>query len=107
MTAGKAQEMNKKDIVEAIHEKVGFSRRETAAIVDSALETIKTSLAKGEPVMISAFGKFSVRKKRAHKGRNPQTGEAMTLKARKVITFKVSRVLKERINAAHRYPDTR
>jgi len=99
--------MNKKDIVEAIHEKVGFSRRETAAIVDSALESIKQALAQGEPVMISAFGRFSTREKKAHKGRNPKTGEAMTLPARKVITFKVSRVLKERINAAHRYPDTR
>jgi integration host factor subunit alpha len=99
--------MNKKNIVEAIHERVGFSRRETAAIVDSTLESIKKALTEGEPVMISAFGKFSVREKRAHKGRNPKTGEAMTLPARKVITFKVSRVLKERINAAQRYPDTR
>jgi integration host factor subunit alpha len=99
--------MNKKDIVEAIYGRVGFSRRETAAIVDTALELIKKSLTHGEPVMISAFGKFSVREKKAHKGRNPKTGEAMTLPARKVITFKVSRVLKERINAAQRYPDTR
>jgi integration host factor subunit alpha len=99
--------MNKKDIVEAIHAKVGFSRRETAAIVDSALESIRKALAEGEPVMISAFGKFSVRDKKAHKGRNPKTGETITLPARKVVSFKVSRVLKERINAAHRYPHTR
>jgi integration host factor subunit alpha len=98
--------MNKKDVVQAIHEKVGFSKRETAAIVDKALELMKTSLAQGDSVMISAFGKFSVREKKAHKGRNPKTGETMTLPSRKVITFKVSRGLKERINAAHRLQDT-
>jgi integration host factor subunit alpha len=98
--------MNKKDIVEAIHAKVGFSRRETAAIVDKALELMKSSLAEGDSVMISAFGKFSVRHKKAQKGRNPKTGETMTLPPRKVITFKVSRGLKEQINAAHRLQDT-
>ena len=98
--------MNKKDIVEAIHTKVGFSKRETAAIVDKALELLKTALAEGDSVMISSFGKFSLREKKAHKGRNPKTGESITLPARKVVTFKVSRVLKERINAAHRDRDT-
>jgi integration host factor subunit alpha len=99
--------MNKKDIVEAMHARVGFSKRETAAIVDKALELLKTALAEGDSVLISAFGKFSVREKKAHKGRNPKTGEAITLPARKVVTFKVSRVLKERINAAHRDRNTR
>jgi len=98
--------MNKKDIVQAIHSKVGFSRRETAAIVDTALELMKTALAQGDSVMISAFGKFSVREKKAHKGRNPKTGETITLPPRKVITFKISRGLKERINAAHRLRNT-
>lgn len=99
--------MNKKDIVEAIYTRVGFSKRETVAIVDKALELLKTALAEGDSVMISAFGKLSVWEKRAHKGRNPKTGETITLPARKVVTFKVSRVLKERINAAHRDRDTR
>jgi integration host factor subunit alpha len=99
--------MNKKDLVEAIHAQVGFSKRETAALVDKALELMKTALAEGDPVMISAFGKFSVREKKAQKGRNPKTGETMTLPPRKVVTFKVSRGLKERINAAHRLQDTR
>ena len=98
--------MNKKNIVEAIHAKVGFSRREIAAIVDKTLELFKTALAEGEPIMISAFGKFSMREKKAHKGRNPKTGETITLPERRVVTFKVSRVLKERINAAHRDRDT-
>jgi len=94
--------MNKKKIIEEIHEKIGFSRRETLAIVDSAIELMKGALAKGEPVMISSFGKFSPRERKARKGRNPQTGETITIPARKVVTFKVSRVLKERINEAHR-----
>ncbi len=98
--------MNKKDIVEAIHARVGFSKRETAAIVDKAFELLKTVLAEGDSVMISGFGKFCVRGKKAHKGRNPKTGETITLPARKVVTLKVSRVLKERINAAHRDRDT-
>ena len=99
--------MNKKDIIEAIHDKVGFSKRETGAIVDAAFELVKTSLVKGNSVMISGFGKFSVRERRARKGRNPQTGQAITLPAGNAVTFKVSQALKERVNAAHRERDTR
>ncbi len=98
--------MNKGIIVEAIHEKVGFSKRETASIVDAAFEQLKTSLVKGDSVMISGFGTLSVRERKARKGRNPQTGEAITLPSRKVVAFKVSRVLKERVNGAHRDQNT-
>jgi integration host factor subunit alpha len=99
--------MNKKNIVEDIHRRVGFSKRETAAIVDAGIELVKAALADGEPVMISAFGKFSVHERRARRGRNPQTGETTTIAARRVVTFKASRVLKERINEAHRDRHTR
>ena len=99
--------MNKKDIVKAIHEKVGFSKRETTAVVDTAIELMKSTLAAEEPVLISSFGKFDVRERKAHKGRNPQTGEAITIPDRKVVTFRASRVLKERINEAHRDRDSR
>lgn len=98
--------MNKKSIIEAVHHRLGFSKRETGIIVDTALELIRTSLTSEEPVTISAFGKFSVVKRKARKGRNPQTGETITLPERKVVTFKASRVLKERINEAHRGRDT-
>jgi integration host factor subunit alpha len=98
--------MNKKNIIEAIHDRIGFSKRETTALVDAAFERVTTALAKGEPVMISGFGKFSVHRRKAKKGRNPQTGETMVIPERKVVTFKVSRVLKERINEAHRRRDT-
>lgn len=99
--------MNKKNIIEAIHARIGFPKRETAAMVDKAIELLKATLTEGDSVVISGFGKFSVRGKKSRKGRNPQTGEAITLPARKVVTFKISRVLKERINAAHRDRDTR
>ena len=98
--------MNKKDIVETIHARIGFSKRETATIVDRALDLMKAALADDEPVMISSFGKFSVRSKEARKGRNPQTGESIIIPARKVVTFKASRVLKERINEAHTRRDS-
>jgi len=98
--------MNKKDIVEDIQATVGFPKRETAQIVDKALEIMKSTLVGGDSVMISGFGKFSVHQKRARKGRNPKTGETMTLPERKVVTFKVSRKLKERVNGAHRDRDT-
>lgn len=99
--------MNKKGIIEAIHEKVGFPKRETKALVDEAFELLKTALDNGEPVMVSAFGKFSVQHRKVRKGRNPQTGESTTIPARNVVTFKASRVLKEQINEAHRDRDTR
>jgi integration host factor subunit alpha len=98
--------MNKKDIIEAIHGTVGFSKRETAQVVDKALEIMKSALMEGDSVMISRFGNFSVRQKKTRKGRNPKTGEPITIPARKVVTFKVSRVLKERVDAAHRDRDT-
>ncbi|MBW2194928.1 MAG: integration host factor subunit alpha [Deltaproteobacteria bacterium] len=98
--------MNKKDIVQAIHERVGFSKRETTAIVDTALETIKTALVAEKQVMISSFGKFSVRQRKAQKGRNLQTGQSVTIPPRKAVTFKASQVLKDRINETHRARDT-
>nr|HID60046.1 integration host factor subunit alpha [Desulfobacterales bacterium] len=93
--------MKKKDIIDAIQERLGFSRRETTLMVNSALEIIKLALEKGEPVNISSFGKFSVRSKKARRGRNPKTGEAIIIPAQKAITFKVSQVLKEAVNAAN------
>ena len=74
--------VNKKHIVQTIHDKVGFSKRETAAIVDKTIELMKSCMAADEPVLISSFGKFDIRQRKAHKGRNPQTGEAITIPAR-------------------------
>ena len=80
--------MTKAEIVEQIYERVGFSKKEAAELVEKVFDTIKETLADGEKVKISGFGNFVVRDKNARKGRNPQTGEEILLDARRVLTFK-------------------
>ncbi|MFH1675182.1 MAG: integration host factor subunit alpha [Pseudomonadota bacterium] len=94
--------MKKKDIIEAVHERLGFSKRETARLVESTLDIIKASLQEGEEVKISSFGKFSVREKKERLVKMPKTGVEITIPARKVVTFKLSCVLRDAINDAHR-----
>lgn len=89
--------MTKADIVERIYKEAGFSKKEAADLVDLVFKVIKETLAKGEKVKISGFGNFSIRDKATRVGRNPQTGEAMDITARRVLTFKPSLVLKEDI----------
>jgi integration host factor subunit alpha len=90
--------MTKSDIVENIFEKVGFSKKDVAEVVELIFDTIKDSLEKGDNVKISGFGNFVVRQKRARRGRNPQTGKELTITARKVLTFKSSHILKDTVN---------
>ena len=90
--------MTKAEIVEQIYEQVGFSKKESAELVEKVFDTIKDTLAKGEKVKISGFGNFVVRCKNARKGRNPQTGQEILLGARRVLTFKPSLVLKNILN---------
>jgi integration host factor subunit alpha len=91
--------MTKADIVDAVYQKIGgFSKREAAEIVDEVFETIKDTLARGEKLKISGFGNFVVRQKKARTGRNPQTGDEITITARRVLTFKPSQVLKGDLN---------
>jgi integration host factor subunit alpha len=90
--------MTKAEIVEQIYEQVGFSKKESAELVEKVFETIKETLARGEKVKISGFGNFVVRAKNSRKGRNPQTGEEILLEARRVLTFKPSLVLKNILN---------
>jgi integration host factor subunit alpha len=92
------ESMTKNDIVEQVHRKVGLSKRESAELVDLALEIMMKTLEKGENVKVSGFGNFVVRQKRARRGRNPQTGEEMTITPRKVLTFKPSELLKKAIS---------
>ena len=92
--------MTKADLVEQIYQQMGFSKKGTAEIVEEVFETIKDTLARGEPVKISGFGKFVVRGKRVRKGRNPHTGGEILLKARRVVTFRPSQSLKELLNDA-------
>ncbi len=90
--------MTKGDIVERIYDKVGFSKKEANDVVESIFEIIKTRLENGEKVKISGFGNFVINQKRPRKGRNPQTGEEITISGRRVLTFKGSQVLKKNIN---------
>lgn len=90
--------MTKADIVEQIYERVGFSKKESADLVELVFSVIKDTLSGGEKVKISGFGNFVVREKNARKGRNPQTGEEIRLSARRVLTFKPSLVLKTILN---------
>ncbi len=86
--------MTKADLVDAIYERVGFSKKESAKIVEMVFDIIKDTLAKGEKIKISGFGNFMVRDKKSRIGRNPQTGEEIEISARRVLTFKPSQVLR-------------
>lgn len=90
--------MTKADIVERIYEKVGFSKKEATDVVESIFEIIKGHLEQSEKVKISGFGNFVINAKRPRKGRNPQTGEEITISGRRVLSFKPSPVLKKAIN---------
>ena len=94
-----AMALTKAQIAEAIQDESGFTRKKSSELVETLLEIIKQTLANGEDVMISGFGKFCVNEKSARKGRNPATDEEMTLPARRVVTFKCSGKLRERINS--------
>jgi integration host factor subunit alpha len=96
--------LTKADIVERVYKEAGFSKKEAADLVDLVFKVIKDTLSKGEKVKISGFGNFSIRDKATRVGRNPQTGEAMDISARRVLTFKPSQVLKEDVTVryAHR-----
>ena len=90
--------MTKADLVEKTFEKVGYSKKDVALVVDTILETVKTTLESGEQVKISGFGNFNIRHKKARRGRNPQTGEEITISERKVLTFKSSQILKDTVD---------
>ena len=95
--------LTKAQIVESIQSQTGFSKNKSSEIVENLLEITKSTLASGEDVLISNFGKFCVRKKKERRGRNPATGEDMMLSQRKVITFKCSGKLRDRINGKKLY----
>ena len=86
--------MTKAEIAKAVHERVGLSKKESAQIVDSVLDTVRQALEQGEDVKLSGFGHFMVRAKRARRGRNPKTGEEITITPRKVVTFRASHLMK-------------
>ena len=90
--------MTKIDIVQNVYEKLGFSKKDSAIMVEAILDVIKENLAHGEKIKVSGFGSFIVREKKARRGRNPQTGDEIEISARKVLTFKPSQVLRKALN---------
>jgi integration host factor subunit alpha len=96
--------MTKADIVEIVFEKVGFSKKDVGMVIEEIFEVVKNTLQQGEKVKISGFGNFTIRQKRARRGRNPQTGTEITIDERRVMTFKASQLLKKAINTAQAAP---
>ena len=90
--------LTKADIVEAVAEQNGYTNKRSVEMVETLLEIIKSTLESGEDVLVSRFGKFCVKEKKERLGRNLATGEAMMLAPRKVVTFKCSLPLRDKIN---------
>ncbi|MFZ4438024.1 MAG: integration host factor subunit alpha [Syntrophales bacterium] len=90
--------MTKIDIIQDVYEKLGFSKKDSARIVESVFDIIKDNLTTGEKIKISGFGNFVVKEKKTRRGRNPQTGAEIAISARRVLTFKSSQVLRKALN---------
>ena len=91
--------MTKIDIIQNVCDKLGFSKKDSARIVESVFDIMKDERAKGQKVKISGFGNFVVKDKNSRRGRNPQTGAEIEISARRVLTFKSSQVLKKALNS--------
>lgn len=91
--------LTKLEMAEKLQQDLGFSRKESKDMVDCFFEEIITALENGEPVKISGFGNFELRDKSSRPGRNPKTGEEFSIEARRVVTFKAGRKLRDRIDA--------
>jgi DNA-binding protein HU-beta len=89
--------MNKSDLIQAVAEKSGLTKKESSSAVDAFINGISDSLAKGENVQLVGFGTFEVRSRKAREGRNPATGETIKIKASKVPAFKAGKALKDKV----------
>jgi len=90
--------LTKKDIVDQIQMQVGFQKDKSVELTETLLEIIKSTLESGEDVLVSGFGKFCVQHKRKRRGRNPATGSDMMLPARRIVTFRWSGKLRDKVN---------
>jgi integration host factor subunit alpha len=90
--------LTKADLIDSISLESGFTKKQSTDIVETIISTMKDTLSSGEDVLISGFGKFCVKPKAERKGRNPDTGDDLMLRARRVVTFKCSGKLRNRIN---------
>ena len=97
--------MTKAELVSIVCGKCSFPRQESAKIVDQIFQILKETLETGEKVKISGFGNFVTREKRPRKGRNPQTGEAVTISGRRVLTFRPSAILRKVVNKGNQPPE--
>jgi integration host factor subunit alpha len=88
----------KASIIDEICQKIGLPKKDSTDVVELLFDTMKQTLERGENLKISGFGSFTVRQKKSRLGRNPQTGQAMEITARKVVTFKPSQVLRDALN---------
>ena len=93
--------LTRMDLAEAVFREVGLSRQESAAIVESVLQNISDALVRGEQVKISSFGTFSLRDKGERIGRNPKTGEEVPITPRRVLSFRPSQLMKDRVAAGN------
>jgi len=89
--------MTKAEIAKVVHERVGLSKKESGQIVDAVLGVVHKALEQGEDVKVSGFGHFMVREKRPRRGRNPKTGDEITISSRRVVTFRASQLLKKQV----------
>ncbi len=92
--------ITKEKLTLLLEDRLGISRQEARQLVERFFKIMKDTLSQGEDLLISGFGKFSVRHKKARRGRNPQTKESLTIGARKVVGFKASRVLRQRLGGS-------
>ncbi|MEM1299584.1 MAG: integration host factor subunit alpha [Pseudomonadota bacterium] len=93
--------MTRSDLSEAVYREIGLSRNESAELVESILTRIANSLVQGDTVKISSFGTFAVREKNERMGRNPKTGQEVPIPPRRVLVFRPSHILKDRVNAGN------
>lgn len=94
--------LTRMDLSEAVFREVGLSRNESAQLVETVLQHLSDALASGESVKISSFGTFNVRDKAARVGRNPKTGDEVPISPRRVLTFRASHLMKERVAAGNK-----
>ena len=92
--------VTRSDLTDAVYREIGLSRTESQQMVESVLDLITDSLVEGEKVKLAGFGTFSLRDKNERMGRNPKTGEEVPITSRRVLVFKPSQVMKDRVNAA-------
>lgn len=90
--------MTKAEIVESVHRKVGLSKKDSAEVVESLFELMREQLEQGVQIKISGFGNFNIRQKGPRRGRNPKTGTEIEISARKVLTFRPSQILRDKVN---------